>query len=208
MQILLIDCGSAHLGQLETVCARHDLTVIPAQEFSTLISERAEAIEEYDALIITGDFDKERATSSNDYRALLRLVTSFDRPLLGIGFGFEIVCYGLGAQLQKIGVLDSGADVITPTDDGAKVFQGTDPMHVIDVDRWSVDAEDIPKILQILATSEFGVEAVKHKTKPIYGLQLFPEQFTYPSDGKLVLENILASFKKMTKPSRLAVAAQ
>ncbi len=80
-----------------------------------------------------------------------------------------------------------------PTDDGAKVFQGSDPLCVVESKRWNID--ELPKKLSVLARSETGIEAVRHKTLPLYGIQLLPKDFTYPSDAKMVFENLLAVFK-------------
>ena len=83
---------------------------------------------------------------------------------------------------------------MTPTDEGSKLFQGTDPIRVGETERWTID--EMPRELVVLARSESGIEAVRHRTKPVYGLQLRPEDFKYASDGKLVFANILDTFAR------------
>jgi anthranilate/para-aminobenzoate synthase component II len=191
MRLLLIDNGLAQLGQLQAVCAKYELDIVQAGEISKVNTE------DFDAVILAGGFGHTVANDVTAYQAQLDIISSAGKPVLGIGFGFELVCYAIGARLDRIGEFAGGAPVITPTEDGAKVFQGTDPMRVNETERWLVEAEDLPKLLAVLATSETGVEAFKHKSRPVYGLQLFPEDFAYASDGKLVFENILASFQKL-----------
>ncbi len=196
MRTILINNGLRHLGLLEAVCAGQDVVVVAAAELDDNIFD---AINTFDAVILAGAFNANDTVGEDvkRYQAQLDIVSSSNVPILGIGFGFELVSYAFGARLESIGEMSVGAAAVIPTDDGAKIFQGTDPIKIRETNRWLVEAEDMPKLLMVLATSETGVEAFKHKSKPVYGLQLYPEDFMYASDGKLVLENIFASFKKL-----------
>jgi anthranilate/para-aminobenzoate synthase component II len=124
----------------------------------------------------------------------VELVRLTDKPVLGIGLGFELICYAFGCQLHEESERAAGAISVRPTGDGSKVFQGTDPIKASETQRWAVD--DVPRELVVLARSDNGIEAVRHKTRQIFGLQLQPEDFVYASDGKMVFENILDAFRK------------
>ncbi len=197
MRILVINSESVHLGQLQAVCARYhnDVDIKTAAEVTT-VGE----LDSYDVLIIAGAYWPTNALNTKDRQRILDIICSANLPMIGIGLGFELICYAFGVDVAKIGERLKGDSIITPTEEGAKSFQGSDPMRVHETERWSVESEDLPKIVSVLAVSATGVEAIRHKSKPIYGLQLFPEEFEYASDGKLVLENILSSFQKLTKP--------
>jgi anthranilate/para-aminobenzoate synthase component II len=114
--------------------------------------------------------------------------------VLALGFGFELLCEAYGIHLPDYGERGPGAEKMEPTTEGTKLFQGSDPLCISKGERWRTD--EFPKKLQVLARSKTGVEAVKHKTKPLYGLQQRPEDFIYFSDAKIVYENIFSAFDK------------
>ena len=178
------------LGQLEVICSKQDLRVVPVDDLA------ATTVGDFDALLLAGGFRPSNEPQPGWYRPLVELVQGSGKPVLGIGLGFELVCAAYGASLVELGELAAGAPVMVPTEDGTRLFQGTDPLRVAEAVRWLVAAEDLPKVLQVLAASETGIEAVKHRTLPAYGVQLYPEDFTYPSDGKLVYENLLSALQK------------
>lgn len=197
MRLLLLNLDppeqleSAHsLGRLEVICRKYDTQVVSVAELSD------EAVARADVLLVAGGLHDAEASRAAWYKPLVAQIQTASKPVLGIGLGFELVGAAFGAVLTDIGELAEGAPVVTPTEDGAKLFQGTDPLRVREIARWLVAREDLPKALQVLAASETGVEAVRHKTLPVYALQLYPEDFTYPSDGKLVYENILSALHK------------
>ncbi|KKR79369.1 MAG: hypothetical protein UU24_C0010G0013 [Candidatus Nomurabacteria bacterium GW2011_GWA2_40_9] len=57
--------------------------------------------------------------------------------------------------------------------------------------------EHISDNIEILATSEHGIEVIKHKNKPIYGLQFHPEMFVDKTDDKKIFLKIC----NMSKPA-------
>ncbi len=191
MRLLLIDYNIEHLDRLQSVCSGHELTAIPADRLTETDTAG------YDALVLAGSYRHSAEWEPDNHRAELELIRSANRPLLGICLGFELVCSAYGGrpgELAGMSAKAAGASVVTPTADGARIFQGTDPIRVGETYRWIVD--EVPRDLVVLARSDSGVEAVRHKTSPTYGLQLFPEDFTYTSDGKLVFCNILELFRK------------
>lgn len=198
MRILLIDNGTRHLGQLEVICSKHQLDVIAP---NVLTDAAAEA---YDAVIISGNYDQSEAMKPEKFQVQLDLLQTGEKPVLGICLGFELICCAFDIELSRYAEQAIGAAVMTPTDEGAKLLQGSDPIRVGETIRWHVESQDLPKVLAVLAKSDSGVEAVKHKNKLVYGLQFCPEDFTYPSDGKLVYENILAIFDKAVKATKKA----
>ena len=189
MRILLIDNGTRGLEALLALCDKHDVTtIVPGQLEST-------ATAGFDSLILAGSYDQKPVWEQQYFMPQAALVQENEKPVLGIGLGFELICYTYGCQLHEVAGRQAAATKLTPSDDGAKLFQGTDPLVVSDAPRWNVD--DLPKALVVLASSESGVEAVRHKTKPVYGLQLLPADFKYGSDAKMVYQNILETFRRI-----------
>jgi len=158
------------------------------------------AVNEFNGLIVVGDYSDNPpltdavAVTSGDSTVsfVIGLLQSTEWPVLTAGFGFELLCAASGINLSQFGGRGAGAEKIEPTTEGSKLFQGSDPLRVKPTERWLTD--EFPKKLQVLARSDTGVEAVKHKTRPVYGLQQRPEDFAYPSDAKMVYRNIFSAF--------------
>lgn len=188
MRLLLIDNGSPYLEQLQALCARHDVITVTATDLTD------EAVAAADAVVVTGGYGQD-AYGQDFFLRQVSMIRTIDKPVLGICLGFELICYAYGCQLHEEAERETGAAAVTPTGEGAKLFQGTDPIRVNESPRWNVD--ELPKDLVVLARSESGIEAVRHRAKPIYGLQLHPGDFRYASDGKLVFDNILDTFRRL-----------
>lgn len=188
MRLLIIDNGTEGLKNLQAVLAKHEITVTTPDALDV------SAVGDYDGIIISGDYQQGLVWERPYFLAEVELLRLSDKPVLGICQGFELLCYAYGSQLHELTEQVSGAEVVLPTTDGSKLFQGTDPVRVIERRSWAVD--EIPKDLTILANSDTGIEAIRHKTRPLYGLQLRPEDFKYGSDGAMVFANILDNFRK------------
>lgn len=194
MSVLVIDNGgnsSDTSDLLVKLCAgkggETSVKVVSGVEFADTLA--GTNLDEYDSFVITGAYQDGPIMNEAYFMPEIELVMSVAKPILGAGSGFEIICYAFGAQLQDIAEQVEAATKVTPTDAGAKIFQGTDPIKLTESTRWNVD--ELPRELQVLARSDSGIEAVKHKLRPIYGLQLLPKDFAYPSDGNMVFKNIL-----------------
>lgn len=188
MRILLIDNGVARLDALQAACSKHEVRSIRPEGLADIPADS------YDAVIVAGDYRQGLVWDKPYFLSEIELLRMTDKPVLGIGLGFELICYAYGCQLHEMAERTSGAASIVPTADGAKLFQGSDPIKVLETERWAV--YELPKVLQVLARSDSGIEAVRHKTKVAYGLQLGIEDFKYLSDGDLVFANILDGFVK------------
>jgi anthranilate/para-aminobenzoate synthase component II len=188
MNLLVVNYGTAQLQRLREICSRHQLTVLDGSNFSGAVDS------DIDGVIVIGDLHAEEQKDTAGWPPMVNLMQAGQVPLLALGVGFEILCQALGASLDEWGDKDQAAAKVIPTDDGAKIFQGSDPIIAKDTLRWCVD--ELPRGIAVLARSETGIEAVRSKSKPLYGLQLQPDDFMYASDGKLVFENFISLFAK------------
>jgi len=177
------------LGQLHAICSKYQLDIVAPGDLGGIMAEN------YDVWLLAGEIVPD-AKQNAWYGSLVELIRGSGNAVVGVGLGFEIVCAAFNVVLADIAEIGTAATVMVPTEDGAKLFQGTDPIRIHEQNRWLVERESLPKVLQALALSEDVVEAFKHKNLPVYALQLYPEDFEYPSDGKLVFENLLAGLKK------------
>lgn len=186
MKLLLITTDNSSADVLTDIYSKHNITAVVAD--NALVIDQSS----YDLCIIYGSLGNDSFHTAV-VEMLVAALAGNDKPLLGVGIGFEVVCRMLGADLSQLGDIDTGTLKVIPTDDGAKLFQGADPLCVTETKRWSVD--ELPKKLAVLAKSETGIEAVRHKTLPIYALQQLPQDFAYISDAKMVFQNLLSAFK-------------
>lgn len=188
MHLLLIDNGTRQLDELLRLCQSHQVTTISPEQLAGVDGGG------YDGIVLSGSYQHNPVYEEPYFMAEISLLQTTTKPVLGFCQGFELICYAYGCQLHELAERQLGAAKVTPTEDGAKIFQGTDPVIVTEAHRW--DIEVVPRDLVVLARSETGIEAVRHRNKQIYGLQFYPEDFKYSSDGKMVFDNILDALTK------------
>lgn len=195
MRLLVVDNGTKQLDALTDICAaggKREVTTVTAEQYVQDLA--GTGLDGFDAIVLSGDYENGLAWEQSYFLRETELVMDTAKPILGIGLGFELILYAAGYQLHEVAERTEGATRVVPTEDGSKVFQGTDPIIVADGHRWNID--ELPKGFVALAKSETGIEAIRHKTKLMYGLQLHPENFKYSSDAKMVFENIFEVFAK------------
>lgn len=200
MRLLILNNDTTAVGQLDqlqALCAKHEVSTVTSGQFMADLA--GTTMDDYDAVVVFGGYEDGLVWEKSYFIAETEFIMNTSKPLLGIGLGFELICYTFGCQLHEEAERVVAATKVVPTDDGAKIFQGSDPIQVVEEQRWNV--EELPRDLVTLARSDTGIEVVKHRAKPIYGLQLQPASFKYTSDGKMVFANVLDSLQKALKPS-------
>lgn len=95
-------------------------------------------------------------------------IQDFDKPLFGICSGMQVLALVFGAKLKKKTAI--GFETIHFT----KPFLGKkDKIEVYQLHHNAV--EKPPKSFDIYSTSKSVIQAIKHKTKPFYGVLFHPE---------------------------------
>ena len=120
-------------------------------------------------------------------------------PIMGVCLGHQAICEVFGATVTYASRLMHGKQSICTIKDDP-IFEGineadSDEGKKLKVARYhslAAKEETIPEELEVIATSDDDGEimAVKHKTKPIYGLQFHPESILTP-EGKKILSNFI-----------------
>ncbi len=154
--------------------------------------------EEYDVLI------------NPEYR---KIVTECNTPQLGICRGHQVVASFFGSEIGPMRRLEPDEPDIMPSyrpgffkENGIYTvkIEKSDPLfddcrEIIKVRQsHGFEVKELAHDLDLLASSkDCQVQAFKHKTMPIYGVQFHPELFSddYP-DGKKVLENFFNIARK------------
>lgn len=200
MKILLINnekdgLETEWLSLLKNKLLEVDGTDVDVLPYNTL--DAASTYEgKYDAFVLGGreipwDLDK----LTDEYHAEIALIKESKMPILGICAGHELVGISYGAVLDRLqkgkeDVLEEGfVDLFTQED---SIFNNlSDPcsVYMFHGDELKNVPEDFVKIAK---SAMCDISAMRHKEKPIYGIQFHPEKYTadFP-DGKIIFKNYI-----------------
>ncbi|RLJ01353.1 MAG: GMP synthase [Candidatus Aenigmatarchaeota archaeon] len=140
----------------------------------------------HSALILTGS-PWRWEVYSQFLDAEMELVRESKVPVLGICFGHQVISRAFGVGLFNLGEKVEGEREMRVVKKDP-IFDGLDrSFKAFESHKWGV--ERVPPGFSLLASSDHcRVEAIKHRRRPIYGVQFHPEMGW---DGELVLENFL-----------------
>ncbi|NLH02319.1 MAG: aminodeoxychorismate/anthranilate synthase component II [Clostridiales bacterium] len=113
-------------------------------------------------------------------------------PILGICLGHQAICEAYGAEICLAEKLMHGKKSQLEIDTQDPVFKGL-PGQIEAARYHSLVARksSIPACLKITAWGPFGeVMAVRHISRPTFGLQFHPESILTPH-GRIIMENFL-----------------
>lgn len=137
--------------------------------------------EEPAGLILSGGPEMERAGLCFDY------VREIDLPILGICLGHQAIALAYGGHVHagdKGGYAEIEIEVLEEDD----ILKGLGPKTTV----WASHADEVaimPEDFIHLARSEIcKIEAMRHPTKPIYGVQWHPE-VSHTEKGEELLMN-------------------
>ena len=121
-------------------------------------------------------------------------VKELDIPILGICLGHQLIAKVFGGEVGK-GNVGGYAEVKVRILEDDVIFSGLP--RVLKV--WASHADEVkklPKDLKVLAESDIcKIEALKHKSKPIYGVQWHPEVY-HTERGEDFYRNFINICKK------------
>ena len=123
------------------------------------------------------------------YRPELRLIRRFQKPTLGICGGHQLVALAFGGEVEGLRYTVRGFQSIQILERDP-IFEGL-PDMVFMRQHHHDHVSRIPEGFRLLASSTATrVEAMRHMSAPLYGLQFHPERFdkAHP-DGGAVLSN-------------------
>src|SRR5207237_650972 len=115
-------------------------------------------------------------------------------PVLGICYGMQLACHLLGGQVKPAASREFGRAVcrVRPPAEGAgtDLFAGVPPETVV----WMSHGDQVQNVngewVPLAATDTCPVAAVRHRSRPVYGLQFHPEVSHTPAGGQ-ILHNFL-----------------
>ncbi len=108
------------------------------------------------------------------YEDQINFILSTKKPIFGICMGFEIIARAYGSKVVQMKQYVSGLKTVSTTQKGLEIFNQNDltqyQNHI-----WRVPAVSLEHF-DVLAESKTGIEAIKHKTRPILATQFHPEK--------------------------------
>ena len=144
-----------------------------------------------DGLILSGGPTLERAGNCREY------VRGLDLPILGICLGHQVMAIEYGGKVRT-GSAGGYAAVEIEVVEEDDILKGIGPKTSV----WASHADEVcelPPDFILLARSRISeIEAMKHKTKPLYGVQWHPE-VSHTERGNDLLMNffeVCRGFKK------------
>ena len=113
-------------------------------------------------------------------------------PILGVCLGHQAICEAFGGTIVHARHLMHGKQSIVKLDLADPIFAGLkERVPVARYHSLVAQPETLPLELQVIARDEAGeIMAVKHRAKPVYGLQFHPESILTP-DGMTMMKNFL-----------------
>ncbi len=110
-------------------------------------------------------------------------------PVLGICYGMQIACQALGGLVAPATAREYGRATLTVTDPNT-LFRGYPTESVV----WMSHGDQVQTItgdfVPLASTDTCPVAAVKHKSRPVFGIQFHPEVSHTPHGGQ-ILANFL-----------------
>ncbi len=177
MKILLVDNHTKDIAELKRLLGNFDFTAISLEDFS------ASSAEVFDLIILSGGSGIHSVKNHpGDYVNEIDFVKNTDKKIIGICLGAQIIATAFGCELVNLDTEHKGTTNISLTKTG-NVYE------VYEAHRFAIT--NTPEEIEVLATSDHGIEMFKHKTKPIYGLQFHPEMFVDKMAGDEIFLNLL-----------------
>lgn len=182
--VLVVDFGSQYVQLIArrvrerhafAKIVRHDLTVERARELNPL------------AIILSGG-------PSSVYEAgaphcdpeLFNLGV----PVLGLCYGMQLACMAMGGTVKPGPAREFGRAECKVTDRGADLFHDVPASMTVWMSHGDQVMDAGADFVPLATTSTCPVAAVRHRSRPVYGLQFHPEVAHTPY-GALILGNFL-----------------
>ena len=172
MKILLIDNHTEHKRALHEALKGYEVEVQkyrPGLKFNT---------EGKDLVVLSGGggegkeiYDIHKA-GHLWYEDELNFVKNYDKPILGVCMGFEIICRAYGSKIEEMAKELKGPTYLKVTRNGRKLLSHK-KIHQYEAHKWRV--KKAPKGFKTLVKSSVGIEVIKHKKKQILATQFHPE---------------------------------
>lgn len=145
-----------------------------------------------DLVVLTGSSAMlTRSGTREEFNQEIDFIKKAPVPILGICFGHQLIGTTFGSGLSDLGQMNRKFEEVKIVN-RHPLFDGLPPRITV-AESHKLILNKVPMGFQRLAESSVtNIEAIRHETKPIYGVQFHPERSTeqHP-DGRILLQNLL-----------------
>lgn len=185
----MIDNGSLHSDELEIALKKYGaVRRLKYRRHSRLDYEWA------DIIILSGSHI--RGSFTGLFNKETTLVLTSRKPIIGICYGFELIASAFGDTIKRKKVLYDGVYDVTLLPELLGSEYKT-RYAVVEAHHWVLESTS----LEPLGFSERGIEALRHPTRPIFGLQFHPEVTVPKNEGAEILRRLLHYVALMNPPA-------
>lgn len=188
MHILLVDNDTESWDKLLAMASAsgNTLTSLNHRELTTHDTSA------YDLIVLSGgwwydDFDELRQV----YAGELELIRTSSVPILGICIGMQLMHVALEGDVPLLDAAQNGFQTITLSPTAQQLFDLPEKIEVFKYHTRGVLAPDSE--FELLGTSPGHIEIMRHRTRPLLGVQFHPE-------AEPTLEQSQALFAKLIRP--------
>lgn len=182
MKTLIVDNGTKHLSRLKKLISNSSLEVVSYSEIDTVDPKK------FNAVILSGGHNFPVYGNESQLQKEIDFIKNSEAKILGICFGFELIAQTFGAKLELMEERERGILDIQVLEN-SEIFADVPNLRVFESHRWVVK-EPIGDLIA-LARSKDGIEAIRHKSRPIYAVQFHPEMFLDKTCGDEIFFNFL-----------------
>ena len=141
----------------------------------------------FDCFILSGGSLSIEDTSA--FKEEKEMIKQVSKPVFGICFGFQLISYVYGEITKKLPGKISGINEIDVFGfDELGIKYNNKKLKVFESHLWAIKKP--PKDFDVYGTSQYGVEIIKHRTKPIFATQFHPE-VREGNNGSIILQYFL-----------------
>lgn len=177
--ILIINNYSKHIHELEHLIIEHWYNI----QTITLGQLASTDTSGFDAVILSGwSHLRPVAFHPEDYVALSHFIINYNKPIIWICLGAQIIAHAYGSTLSELDEKIDWIQTITMSGVNKKI-------QTIEHHRFAI--EKLWWELESIAHSDYGIEIFKHRHKDIYGFQYHPECDTEKQAGDEIFTNTL-----------------
>lgn len=143
----------------------------------------------YDKIILSGGHGFRVMHPNKKCRTELLLLKKVKVPIFGICLGFELICRAYGTKIRTMKKYEKGSLKIEKIANDM-LIKNT-PQNFVVFENHHYIVTEVARNLIPLAMSKDGIEIIKHRTKPIWGVQFHPEDCRKDSPGRQILHQFL-----------------
>ena len=191
MKLAILNLGSQYTHVIWRTC--RDLGVESVIHQPTA---GADIIDFFDAYILSGGPASAPELPKSQAHRVLQAVWEgkSQKPILGICLGQQLMAHVLGGQIGKGASAEYGVSEIV-VDEPASILEGMPPKFQAWVSHFD-EVKKMPEGFRSLAHSDTcKVEAMVHRSLPLYGVQFHPEVW-HTQNGEKILENFINMHKQ------------